>query len=174
MASYPHIGSDDEHTLRWREPEPFNLHTAYIKGELTEDSAESDSGSKGGTASSYTLDNYQDDAGITAIYPGAGTCSVPAVNYAILGLIGEAGEIANKWKKLHRDGPNFATDPADYFEYYANLREDILNELGDVLWYAANLSTELGCSLGQVAADNVRKLQKRSREGKLKGSGDNR
>lgn len=123
---------------------------------------------------SYTLNNYQDDAGVTAIYPHAGTGREAAVNYAILGLIGEAGELANKWKKLYRDAPNFATHPAEYHDYYSKLREAIIAELGDVLWYAANLSTELGISLGAVANSNYQKLIARSERNVLHGSGDER
>jgi NTP pyrophosphatase (non-canonical NTP hydrolase) len=125
-------------------------------------------------AGSYTFDNYQQDTGITAIYPGAGTCSERAVNYAILGLIGEAGEIANKWKKLYRDAPKFATHPAEYYDYYAKLRETILDEIGDVLYYAARGAEEFGSSFGEVAAANIRKLGDRKSRNVIRGSGDNR
>lgn len=127
-----------------------------------------------GSASAYTFNNYQEDTGITAVYPDAGQESERAVNYVILGLAGEAGEIANKWKKLFRDGPNFATNPVVYWDYYAKLREDILNELQDVLWYASQLATELGIAFGDVAANNIRKLNDRKQRNVLHGSGDDR
>jgi len=134
---------------------------------------ETGSGSKG-SASAYTLDNYQQDTGLTAIYPHSGSGNEDAANYCILGLIGEAGEIANKFKKLYRDAPNFATHPAEYYDFYAKLREDLFKELGDGLWYTSQLATELGATLGSVAADNIRKLNSRKERGKLHGSGDER
>lgn len=125
-------------------------------------------------ASAYTFDNYQDDASTTAIYPGAGSGREEAVNYAILGLIGEAGEIANKWKKFYRDYPDLDITSEEYDSRTFELKSGILKELGDVLWYAANLSTELGATLGDVAAENIRKLNNRKHRDKLHGSGDNR
>jgi len=127
-----------------------------------------------GSASAYTFDNYQEDTGTTAIYPGAGTCSDRAVNYTILGLIGEAGEIANKWKKYFRDAPDLASHPAEYWEFYANIRKAILDEIGDVFYYASRAVEELGASSGEVAASNIRKLQDRKQRDKLHGSGDDR
>jgi len=130
---------------------------------------ETGSGSKG-SASAYTLDNYQQDTATTAIYPDSGNQSTLGVNYTILGLTGEAGEIANKWKKLFRDYPALAEND----DYPSDIRNDILKELGDVLWYASQLATELGATLGSVAADNIRKLNSRRERGKLHGSGDER
>jgi NTP pyrophosphatase (non-canonical NTP hydrolase) len=145
----------------------ISTNTTYTRYEL----AESDTAA---STDYYTLNNYQQDTGTTAIYPRTGSGDERAVNYTILGLIGEAGEIANKWKKLLRDAPSRGFQPADYYEFYANLREDILNELGDVLWYVSQLSTELGVSLGDVADQNIRKLSARRDSGTLHGSGDDR
>jgi NTP pyrophosphatase (non-canonical NTP hydrolase) len=161
-------------------------HSHYVEGKLTNlDStndtftADSDPQSHsisgpGSSASAYTFDSYQDDAGTTAFYPEAGAGSERAVAYVILGLTGEAGEIANKWKKLLRDAPRLSDHPDEYYEYYDNLKNDVFNELGDVLWYAALLATELGTSLGEVAAANYTKLNDRKRRDALHGSGDDR
>lgn len=125
----------------------------------------------------YTLNDYQKDAGSTAIYPGGNTPL--GITYTILGLVGETGEIANKWKKYYRDAPdhNDTTDtPADpNGDLYVNAYKDQLRaELGDVLWYVANLASELDIDLGELAVQNVKKLKDRKARNKLKGSGDNR
>jgi len=82
-----------------------------------------------------------------------------------LGLVGEAGEVANKVKKLMRDGVNNMPE---------NWRDDIASEIGDVLWYCAALATDLNLSLGTIAGLNQAKLHKRMSENKIGGSGDNR
>lgn len=115
-----------------------------------------------GSASGYTFDNYQEDTGTTAIYPEAGSNSIGSIDYCIFGLIGEAGEIANKWKKFHRDG------------YDESIKNDVIAELGDVLWYVSQLATELDIKLGDIAADNIRKLADRKQRNVLRGSGDER
>jgi len=74
------------------------------------------------------LDEYQKQTAVTALYPGAGRGTVDAISYSALGLTGEAGEIANKVKKIIRDDAGVLTD---------NKRSDIVAELGDVLWYLA-------------------------------------
>lgn len=103
---------------------------------------------------------YQNAAQNTAIYPGAGTGEDYALAYVALGLAGEAGEFANKIKKLLRDGTFDA--------------EDLAAELGDVLWYLAQAATELGTSLGLIARDNAAKLSDRQERGVIGGSGDSR
>lgn len=106
---------------------------------------------------------YQQATKRTAIYPGVSTARLSAIEYCALGLAGEAGEIANKVKKLVRDGDN------------GEKRKAIRDEVGDVLWYASQLLSELGgFSLDTVAADNLKKLAARKKRGTLQGSGDNR
>ena len=106
------------------------------------------------------FNSYQRNASKTAIYPDEHRILYPA-----LGLAGEAGEVANKVKKLVRDGPDNRSD---------TWREDIASEIGDVLWYCAALATDLNLSLGTIAGLNQAKLHKRMSENKIGGSGDDR
>lgn len=106
------------------------------------------------------LNEYQDIAKSTRAYP-----EEYKVNYPVLGLVGEAGELANKYKKIIRgaDGDPKVVD-----------KEMFIGELGDVMWYLANIATDIGVPLDIVAERNLQKLAKRKEEGKLGGSGDNR
>lgn len=85
--------------------------------------------------------------------------------HLVLGLVGETGEIAEKFKKLIRDK---ASDES------AIDREDMKKELGDVLWYIAVLAEYLDIKLDDIASLNVQKLADRQKRGVLGGSGDNR
>ena len=108
--------------------------------------------------SSLTATDYQNSACKTAIFP-----KELGVQYLALGLTGEAGEVANKVKKLIRDGG----DSPDK-------RKEIAKELGDVCWYLAVLAQELGSNLGKIMEDNIAKLEDRKARGVIGGSGDNR
>lgn len=108
-----------------------------------------------------TFDEYQKLSRKTAIYPNKGKNFI----YPTLGLAGEAGEIANKVKKVERDNGGVINEET---------KKEISKELGDVLWYLAQLSTELNLSLKEVAIENMKKLKSRQKRGKLKKSGDNR
>lgn len=105
------------------------------------------------------LNDYQDAAQRTAIYP-----SDQGLIYTVLGLVGEAGEVAEKVKKRIRDGDDGS----------GNFEDSMAAELGDVLWYLANCASELGYSLSDVALQNLDKLQSRKARGVLGGSGDER
>jgi NTP pyrophosphatase (non-canonical NTP hydrolase) len=83
----------------------------------------------------------------------------------VLGINGEAGEIAEKAKKIIRDKQGVMNDQD---------REDFGKEIGDVLWYLAVFAHHLGLSLDDVAHTNLEKLASRQKRGKLTGSGDNR
>lgn len=107
------------------------------------------------------FEEYQEQSRTTALYPNQGSNFI----YPVLGLTGEAGEVAEKIKKVLRD-KNGQIDDAT--------RTDIKKELGDVLWYVAQLATELGLSLDDVAISNLEKLFERKRRDMLHGSGDNR
>lgn len=83
----------------------------------------------------------------------------------VLGLVGEAGETADKVKKILRD-KNGVISPED--------KDEIVKELGDVLWYVAGLSRYLETPLSEVAKKNLDKLESRRVRNKLHGAGDNR
>ena len=104
------------------------------------------------------LNEYQEEARSTAIYP-----EEDGLIYTVLGLNGEAGEIAEKVKKMLRDGKSLE-----------ECQVELIKELGDVLWYVANLAHELGVSLDTVAIFNIAKLASRNKRDMLKGDGDNR
>ena len=102
-----------------------------------------------------SLNEYQNAAAKTAVYKTAHQILYPA-----LGLAGEAGEVANKVKKMLRDND---------FD-----RDAIVAEVGDVLWYIAALSRDLNVSLQDIALGNIEKLYGRKERGTLQGSGDTR
>ena len=107
------------------------------------------------------FDNYQTEARKTAIYPNKDNNYI----YPTLGLVGEAGEFAEKIKKILRD----KNGTLDYESKLA-----LKKELGDVLWYLSNLCDELDFSLCDVAKENLVKLNSRLSRGKISGSGDDR
>jgi NTP pyrophosphatase (non-canonical NTP hydrolase) len=105
--------------------------------------------------------SYQERSRTTARYPDAGRNPI----YPTLGLCGEAGEVAEKVKKVLRDGGGAFSDA---------VREDLLLELGDVLWYVAQLATELDLSLDTIAQANLAKLSSRAARNVIGGDGDRR
>ena len=107
------------------------------------------------------MNEYQRKSIEFAIYPATHRILYPA-----LGLAGEAGEVANKVKKFIRDG-------ADK-EAFEVKKLEIAAEIGDVLWYCANLANDLGINLSDIASENYSKLSGRSKRGTLGGDGDNR
>lgn len=108
---------------------------------------------------------YQIQSRKTAKYPGMGSNII----YPVLGLTGEAGEVADKVKKLIRDknidNPNNIS---------VEDTEELKKELGDVLWYITQIATELKLDLTDVAQANLEKLFSRMERDQIKGSGDNR
>ncbi len=104
---------------------------------------------------------YQARSRETAVYPNAGDNIV----YPALGLCGEAGETAEKVKKAIRDDGGTLTEER---------REALALELGDVLWYVAQLATEAGLELETIAESNLEKLASRQVRSVLHGSGDTR
>lgn len=107
------------------------------------------------------FDEYQKEASKTAVYPQIGNNFV----YPTLGLAGEAGEVADKIKKVIRDDGGGLNEEK---------KAEIKKELGDVLWYLSQLAKELGIKFSEVASGNLEKLSSRKLRGKLHGNGDNR
>lgn len=107
-----------------------------------------------------TLNEYQQIALKTAIYPKEYNIVYPA-----LGMAGEAGEVADKVKKVIRDNDA---------EFTPIKCEEIAMEIGDVMWYCAVLADRIGYRLDTIARMNNRKLKSRQLRGKLGGDGDNR
>lgn len=111
------------------------------------------------------FDLYQEETKKTAIFHDSVASSTEALCYVALGLAGEAGEVANKVKKVIRDHSGVVTE-----EY----RQTLISELGDVLWYAAQLATLINIPLSTVARGNLDKLFDRKERGTLQGDGDKR
>ena len=107
-----------------------------------------------------TLNEYQDGARSTAIYPES-----RKIIYPTLGLTGEAGEVSDKVKKVIRDNND---------EFSDEHKRQIALELGDVLWYVAVLAADLGFTLEDVGRYNRDKLRSRQKRGVIHGEGDNR
>jgi NTP pyrophosphatase (non-canonical NTP hydrolase) len=108
-----------------------------------------------------TFGAYQDLSRATAVYPQMGDNLL----YPTLGLCGEAGEVAEKVKKLVRD---------DFGVLTAERRAALSMELGDVLWYVAQIATEADLDLEAIAAGNLAKLRDRHARHAINGSGDDR
>ena len=104
----------------------------------------------------YRIDQYQDDAISTAVYP-----EDRGLEYCLLQLASEAGEAAGKLGKALRKGTPVDTEALAY-------------ELGDVLWYVANTANEIGYTLSDIAGMNISKLRSRTERNVIHGDGDNR
>lgn len=104
-----------------------------------------------------TPDDYQDFTKLTDLYP---TVDAPLPMMYTLGLVGEAGETADKIKKAYRDHEGKVD------------AEELKGELGDVLWYIARLGDSYGICLSEIMQYNLDKLQDRAQRGVIHGSGD--
>jgi len=107
------------------------------------------------------FNDYQKKANQTAIYPNRGKNWV----YPVLGICGEVGEVAEKFKKIIRDEGGKISSAK---------KLEIEKELGDVLWYISQIATELKLDLNSVAKNNIKKLNSRLIRSKIHGGGDNR
>lgn len=107
-----------------------------------------------------TLNEYQQKALETAVYP-----QEFKIIYPSLGLTGEAGECADKVKKVIRDNGGQFTEEKKY---------ELAKEIGDVLWYCATFANDIGFDLETIGQMNNDKLHSRQERGVLGGSGDNR
>lgn len=113
------------------------------------------------------MNEYQDATTKTAIYNTTSKIddTTAQLAYVTLGLVGEAGEVANKLKKVIRDGGGVITP---------ELRDQIVDELGDVYWYLAQCAEKLEVGLEYIALTNLDKLRRRKEAKTLQGSGDTR
>jgi NTP pyrophosphatase (non-canonical NTP hydrolase) len=108
------------------------------------------------------FDDYQKQALVTAKSTGN---ELQDLAHWVLGVTGEAGEIAEKVKKIIRDQDGYVADEA---------KTELAKEIGDVLWYLAVLADHLGVNFNDIAESNIAKLRDRQARGVIKGSGDNR
>jgi NTP pyrophosphatase (non-canonical NTP hydrolase) len=109
------------------------------------------------------LNEYQQRTSETAIYPSKGY--ITGIAYCALKLAGESGEVAGKIGKAIRDDQCAITE---------DRRHSLRAELGDVLWYVAQLAGQLDLTLEAIAQANLDKLASRKKRGVLGGSGDTR
>jgi NTP pyrophosphatase (non-canonical NTP hydrolase) len=109
-----------------------------------------------------TFDDYQKQALTTVVSTGDG---FKDTLHWVLGICGESGEVAEKVKKIIRDKSG---------QISKNDKQDLVRELGDVLWYIAILAHDLGSTFDEVADNNLMKLKDRKLRGVIGGSGDNR
>jgi NTP pyrophosphatase (non-canonical NTP hydrolase) len=103
------------------------------------------------------FDKYQYEASLTAL-PTA-----QRLEYLIPGLVAEAGEVAGDYAKFIRDETSVA-----------DLRGKLVKELGDVLWFIAQIAEQIDVDMSSIASANIIKLQDRQKRGVLKGSGNDR
>jgi NTP pyrophosphatase (non-canonical NTP hydrolase) len=112
---------------------------------------------------------YQAETRKTAIYPNE-----YAFEYLLYGLVSEVGELAGKIKKIIRDSDDFTEMQAKLAGAEHKSLLEFQNELGDILWYVAQIADEWGLLLDDVARANIEKLQSRQARNALHGSGDDR
>lgn len=132
--------------------------------------------------SEYDFTYYQSEAAKTAVYRESCPDVPSRLMYTVLGLTSETGEVADKLKKLLRDNNgyellrNFHNSELtqDQQLSLATFRNSLEKELGDCLWYIANIARELNLDLHMVMLGNLNKLQSRQKRNVLKGSGDDR
>lgn len=105
---------------------------------------------------SLRMSDYTNFTRTTAVYP-----KDRAIDYLVLGLASEAGEVAGKLKKHIRGDGNA-------------IKDEILSETGDVLWYVTRICDEYGITLEELASLNFFKLKSRIERGQIRGNGDNR
>ena len=111
------------------------------------------------------FDEYQKQAAKYDLYDKPESVKDTAFTEKTLGLVGEAGETADKVKKILRDKDGALSDVD---------KDALQKELGDTLWYIAALSRYLDIPLSQIARGNLEKLENRLQRNKLHGEGDER
>lgn len=106
------------------------------------------------------FNDYQFRAAMTARYP-----QERPIEYLVLGLTSESGEVAGKLKKIIRDHDGTMVDED---------KLSLLYEIGDIIWYCSEITRHLGANFGFVAALNLEKLDSRKKRETIHGEGDNR
>lgn len=105
---------------------------------------------------------YQDDVQELAITKLTG---IHEVMYSTLGILGEAGEISEKIKKIVRDKHGIISEED---------KQLLGKETGDVLFYIAKFLSDIGLDFETIAMENIQKCRDRETRGVVSGSGDNR
>lgn len=111
------------------------------------------------------FNEFQKECRKTDVGTSAQDCLYPGWLYYILGTVGEAGELAEKIKKLFRD-KNGVVD--------SEFKEEIVKEMGDIQWYMARLADQFDIEFNTIAETNIKKLQSRKKRNKIHGNGDDR
>ena len=111
------------------------------------------------------FDDYQEKAKKYDLFEATKDLNQAGFMEKVLGLVGEAGETADKIKKLIRDKGGVVSDED---------KDAVVKELGDTLWYIAGISRYLDVPLSEVAQGNLDKLESRWERNKLHGEGDER
>lgn len=111
------------------------------------------------------IQDYSTQALSTDLFNKTDDIASPAMLEKVFGLCGEAGEVAEKFKKLLRDKNGLATEDD---------KKELAKELGDILWYVNSVGNYLGYDLEQIAEMNLEKVLSRKARGQTQGSGDNR
>lgn len=111
------------------------------------------------------FDEYQEKTALTDVGTSAQDCINPGWLYYVLGIAGEAGEFAEKIKKLFRDKKGVIDE---------EFIQQVKKEQGDILWYMGRFNSHMGISFNDVAEENLRKLLSRMERGTLHGDGDDR
>lgn len=98
------------------------------------------------------LNEYQEKAQATDLLPhrDSGLPRGKSIEVPLLGLAGEVGELVSEYKKCIRDEDS-----------YSLFRERVEEELGDILWYLANVAQKFDMELEDVAKRNLTKIQNR-------------
>ena len=104
----------------------------------------------------YDMDEYQEKTNETAIYP-----DMNWMEYLSTGMAGEVGELCSKVAKSFRNDKGI--DP-----------EELMLELGDIMWFVAQFAGHLNYELSEIATANIKKLQDRKERGVIRGDGDKR
>ena len=139
----------DDYRVDWLNPQSDNM-------EHKRDYGCDSSPKKDYSLTGYQLESRQTHYFIDVNHP---------ITYPVLGLVNEVGEFVGKVKKLFRDYRG---------ELDRERKDNLKDELGDILWYYTQVCTELGFSLEEIAEANMKKLLDRQERGVIKGDGDKR